>query len=545
MTQVTEPYGLNADRLDSGRGPWRPVAVCLVLGLIIGALIGVGYSATRSTSYTATTALSVQPDSLVNTQLGQNAPTVDSTAFIQSQLVVLNGSQLADTVQTTLKLSSRPSVNSTQVGTSYVVQVTGTSNDRAQALAIANATASAYSTQRTTSLSASITASIKSIRTQLANTQKSLATAQAQTPLTDGLTPSETALQTEYERLLSVGSALNLALPQVGQVVTVLSPASVAPDAVSSTKKYLVGGAILGALLALVLLIGARRAFPRIRSVSDLAGLNVPVLLPVLPRHGRRDASWGTGEARVLAARLTGHGPGPSEPVIVVGATRGVGTSFVAASIAAGLVERGPVLLVLAAELTQGSQNRALKLVDGPNLPTNTPNSLAHLIRRAQQSEVAGLWVLPGSADNPELSGPAAVRAARFNEILDRATEAGWLVVLDAPALSESDLALNCAGSAGAATLVVGRGASQPSEIVSAAELFDAHSSRLAGVLLNDVPRRFSRPSPTAPVASSVPQAKATAPASGRRRAGDASRPTGAEHENVNDVVPFPPDTSW
>lgn len=501
MTQVSEPRGVDSDRVDGGRGLWRSAVVALTVGLLVGAFAGALYGRSRPSSFQATTALSVLPDSTISTQQDQGAPTQDATSFIQSQLVVLNGSQLAEQVQKQLSLATSPNLSSVQVGQSYVVQVTATAGNRQQALATATAAGNAYAALRLRQLTSTINASIASTRAQLAAVRANLISAQNSATPNTGSTPSETALQTEYERLLSVSSALSLASSQAQRVVTVLTPAGVAAGSLSMVTKDAVGGMLAGALLGLVVLIALRRAVPRVRTIGDVAALGVPVLLPVLPRrswwarHGR--AAWRSSAGRLLAARLTGRGPGPTQPVIVVGATPGVGTSFVATSLAAALAERGPVLMVLATELVDRPRGQVLAGAPAPNpgaLTTGDPVDVAELIQRARPAAIPGVWVLECDPTVPELAGALpSTRSALLADIMSAATASGWLVVVDAPALSDSDLVLDCTAGGGVATLVVGRGVSRTGEVLSAVELFDAHATHFEGVILNDTPGRFMR----------------------------------------------------
>lgn len=494
ISHTYEPLQLDSDRIDGGRRRWRPLAAGLVLGLVLGALVGGLYGAHRPASYRAAAALSVLPDTVVNSAQDQNSPTLDATSYIQSQLVVLNGSRLAAQVQQQLKLSSSPDVSSIQIGQSYVVQVTATAGSAQQALSVASATASAYARLRSQQLTAELNSSVKSLQTQISGVRSSLALAQ----LAPGLTPSETAQETEYERLLGLDSSLKLALPQVNRLVTVLSPAALSRSSLSPTVKDLLGGAILGALLGLALMIVLRRATSRIRTVGDLASLGVPVLLPVVERRstrGRRNpAAWRGGPGRLLAARLSGNSTEGVEPIIVVAASPGVGASFVAATIAGGLTERGPVLLVLAAEIVNGSRQRRLGAATGAAASAIRPPELlgetVRLLGEPMPSTVPGVWLLPGDQESDGLRGVLpSTRPALLADVSRRATTAGWQVVIDAPALSDSDLALDCAAGGAVTALVVGRGISRPAEVLSAAELFQARGTRFAGAVLNDAPR--------------------------------------------------------
>ncbi len=142
MTQASTVRGVDSDRVDGGRRPWRPAATVLVAGLLLGALAGGFYGAGKRTSYRAVISLSVLPGSAVTSQVPgtpAGAPSQDATSFIQSQLVVLNGAPLRSQVQQQLKLRVPPDLSSTQIAQTYVVQVAANAPVRAWALDAANA----------------------------------------------------------------------------------------------------------------------------------------------------------------------------------------------------------------------------------------------------------------------------------------------------------------------------------------------------------------------------------------------------------------------
>lgn len=141
---VSEPRQVDSGRVDEGGRQWPIVLAVLIIGLVIGGLVGGVYGATRPTSYEASTALSVQPDPTIDVtsqNSNQNStPTLDASAYIQSQLVIINGAQLADRVRDAENLSSRPDVTATQVGQTYVVDITASAASKSRAAAIARET---------------------------------------------------------------------------------------------------------------------------------------------------------------------------------------------------------------------------------------------------------------------------------------------------------------------------------------------------------------------------------------------------------------------
>jgi Mrp family chromosome partitioning ATPase len=464
---------------DVDRRRWRAVVSALVLGAIVVGALGALYGSTRAPNHSAQTALSVLPDSAVSAD--QNAPAVDATSFVQGQLVVLNGAQLASQVQKQLSLASLPSLSSKQVGQSYVVQVRATAGSSSQAASIATAAASSYAKQRSQQLRTAISSSITSTNQQLKSVSASLTAAAKLAPTTGATTPAENALQTEYQRLLTVNSGLQLSLTQVNKVVTVLSPASVDGSSLSATTKDGLAGALLGAILGIAAVIGYRRAVPRLRSVADVDALGVEVVLPVLARGVRGRSRVNAG--RLLAARVARHeGPSPA-PLVVVGATSGVGASFVAASIAAGLAERGRVLLIVA-------DDRDIDAIE-PNQVEAYPRWADELIATAQRSTVHGVWVLQFGI--PAVGTSAVDRRALLAEILRQAAGHGYLVVVDTACLAQSSLALELAQAGAEVALVIGQGVSRAGEVLGAVDVLDSNAVVCAGVILNEVPMRFGR----------------------------------------------------
>jgi Mrp family chromosome partitioning ATPase len=537
--------GVNSDRVDAGLRQWPTVVASAAVGIIVGVMIGGFYGASKPVSYQATMALSVLPDSTVINQAAPGTPALDAASFIQSQLVIFNGGQLAQKVQNNLALRSRPNVSSTEIGQTYVVQITATAADSQQAVAIATMAGTAYAAERSAQLTAEITGSLTSTTSQLTAAAASLAAARSPA---SGVTPAETALQSQYQQLLSQSSALQLALPQVGRVVSVLSPASVSTGSLSTTTKDRLAGALVGALLGLAFPIALRRLVPRLRTIGDIAALGVPVLLPVLPaqrlRPWRRDRGWPSSAGRLLGARLISPSSTIRQPLIVVGATRRVGASFVAASLAAGLAERGSVLLVQISELVRTpSGGRSNKLGASPHSRmalAKTPN-VGELMDHMMPSVISGVWLLPCDSHIPPLAGASpSARAALLADMVARAAEAGWLVVVDAPALSESDLALDCAAVNGVVALVVGRGVSRPADVLIASELFEVHGNRLAGAILNSPAPRLlglgGRSSvslaATRELGDAIPS-RPTEPRGGRRRADANGGPSRADDQMV------------
>lgn len=490
-TRQIELRQIDSGRVDDGYRQWPRLLLTLLIGLLVGALVGGLYGASRPATHEASTALSVQPDPTIDITSQNNnqnsTPTLDATAYIQSQLVILNGRQLVDQVQTALSLPAKPTVTATQVGQTYVVEIVADAASEKRAAAIARETGARYIAIRTGQLRTEVNGLLTSTNQQLTGVSKSLAASQRGRSTTAALTPSQTALQTEYERLLSVRSTLNALLQQSNRVVTVVSPARATSAALSETVKDTLGGALLGAVLALVIFFIARRSRHRVRSLADLAALDVPVVLPVLPKPTlsqlrRGDVRTGT-ETRVLAARLIAEAGVERRPLVFVGTDSGAGTTSVAESVAAALGSTGPVLLVRAGDESSVDAWATVDVDSSVPAPTH-----AGVVR----STIPGVW-LPGDTGIDAGSSPGH----RLVQLLDEAALLGWQVVVDAGSVSTSDVATRCARAGAALVLVVDRGRATPSAVLSATELFEATGSSMIGAVLNDpagvVGRRLQR----------------------------------------------------
>ncbi len=544
-----EVAAVDSDRVDGG-SVWRTVLAALVAGLVVGAALGAAAAGLSAKTYQASTALSVLPDPTLSTSSQSDSSTVtqDATAFIQSELVVLNGSDVSTSVRKRLGLSAKPDVVSTQVGQSYVVRVTATAATQKRAVAIARETATVYAAERSSQLTKEITSLQGSVTQQLNTVQKSLTQARRGQSASSALTPSQTALQTQYEQLLSERSDLSNTQANISSVVRVLTPAQASSSGLSTMAKYALGGALVGALIALALLVLVRRSRPRIRSVSDLATLNVPMLLPVQPapslRAVRSGRAWRLPAARLLAARLQSEIKTAGSLLIVVGTDGASGARAVASGLAAQLVGRRPVLLIsegidvrAAAEqaaepvLGEDDPDTAASLADelamshlfgedgystpvyngqspgsvDPVTPDGRPagrndphDGAVDVIPRVIPSAAPGVWLLPLDAasftDPDERSEPRlGGRYGDLPDVIYAAVTSGWLVVLDAPPLSESGLAIDCAENGGLLALVVGRNRSTPAGVLGAVDLCDARRMPLSGAVLTDAPGAVGR----------------------------------------------------
>ena len=491
------------------------LAACVAMGLALGVLAGVLLNATRAPESRASTAITILPDASLTTLAGSVSPNQDASAFIQSELIVLNGESLRTQVQEQLGLSSPPRVSSSQVGLTFVVDITATAGNDAQATAVAGAVSDLYTQARESALTDSLATAIASVGTQIDSVNRSLQAPGTTTPNDTGnVNPQADAQRLELGRLLSLNNSLTLAKGQVSQVVTTLQPpVLVGASALESNGVTVLGGALLGALLAVVVILALRRYRSTDRGPErDMAALGVPVLRPALPHavaHSRQAALDEVGSAaRLLGARTLRRGPDGSGALVLFGAREGVGTSFAAQAVAARLAESGPVLLLLAAELV-GGPDTDLESMDGPagadatgllSLPPG-PLTAEQVWDASEESAISGVRTL---ARGRGARRPAAFASLLRDGLLEAAGATGALVVVDAPSLGRSSTTVELARRAGGAVLVVSAEAFRGPEAAEARDVFQAQGVELIGILLNS-PGRLRPGRPSSGGASRVP----------------------------------------
>lgn len=481
---------------------WRsmlmPLLLWTMVGLLLGALLGWAVGGARPSSFHAEAAISILPEtSITSLALGEQRGAQDVTAFVQSELIVLNGRALTSQVQERLGLQDPPDVSSSQVGLTYVVIVAAEAESSAAAINVVSTLVDVYTAQRRGALAADLERAAVSVTGELDQLRGSLQSPALASVDTEGPPNQVIALQEEYGRLLAVNSALNLARGQLDRAVTIVQPPTIVSGSLLPTSAgFAIGGGLLGALGGLGAFQLRRRSGDRLRDPEDLARLGVPVLLPALSCARGRDLATAVAqvasEARLIAARVdSGVGPEPQE-VVLFATSPGAGTSFVAAALATRLAERGPVLLVRLADLlttpvgrtSSGLVNEKPGLLQ---LPAGrlTPALIESVIR---PSKLGGVSVLTRGHGR---GGASPLATLLDDGLLDAVTGCGRRVVVDAPALQQSAVAVELARRAGGGVLVVGRNRSRTLDVVLAQDIFATQNVRLIGVVFTSPRQRI------------------------------------------------------
>jgi hypothetical protein len=481
VTTLHEGGALDVSPDQLGEPSWFSAPLAwLAVGLIIGAVFGGLVSLAKPQPKSAVTTIEILTDAeaLASTTNSGTGTSDDTTSFVQGQLVVLNGNDLRQQVQRKLLLSGLPAISASQIGTTDVVNITASASTVAQARAIATQASSTYRTQRVSQLSTEVKQAISTLDTQVNAVKADIATASK-----SGSSSSVTALQSEYESLLDQLNTLQVSQAGVSRAVSTLQPAVGEAPGLSSKAKYVLGLAVVGAIIALIALFVDRRIRPRIHTIADLGAIGVRPLLPSVARdagdlrHRDRESSRSLA---LLAARLV-----PGANAVLIGTTSGVGTSYVTAAIATQLAQIRRVLLIVA---TDGATNSAADLARlGASTNAHAvleadvaSGSAAEIIDRVKvPTRTEGLWVVPcGESSSRRL-------LATLGSIVTAAQQARYTVLIDGPSLDRSSVSVELARLVDGAILVVGRGISQPVDVMSAVDILESRDIPVAGAVVN------------------------------------------------------------
>lgn len=171
--------------------------------------------------------------------------------------------------------------------------------------------------------------------------------------------------------------------------------------------------------------------------------------------------------------------------VMVTSSQPGAGKSFLCSNLAVLLASAGKRVLLIDADIRRGQAHRYFGLQPAPGLPEAIASGA--LERAVQRSAVSGVDVLTrgAAARSSELFNDG-----RFKALLEAAARRYDIVVVDtAPILALHDAA--AIGRLGATTLLcVRHGRSSMPEIREAERRLRNAGIAIAGVVLNDVPRR-------------------------------------------------------
>lgn len=265
------------------------------------------------------------------------------------------------------------------------------------------------------------------------------------------------------------------------------------------TKRNVVFGVILGALLGFGLAALLERIDRRVRSVEELEELYELPLIGRIPRSrtlaGEDGDGLGTqtpeGEAfRILRANLRYFGVDEDlHTILVVSPEQGDGKSTVARGLAMTMAEMGDDVILIEADLRKGSEY--LRITGEPaaglsDVLSGTP--LEHVLIGAQvpspvAEETRSLTVLPSGNVPPNPS--ELLESERMADVLAALRESFDVVILDSPALGAVSDALALVPASSEIVVVGGLGKTNRDAALEMKKQFSLLDKQPIGVIVN------------------------------------------------------------
>jgi hypothetical protein len=458
-------------------------ALLTLLGALLVGTVSVLAALQDYPTYQATLQMRIEPDPVVGAEVARSE--VDQETFLASELVVLNGPEIRNSLSGQLPDEVDVAVRTDQIGSTSVVVVSATAPTEAQAREGADAIAARYAGRRKQDLLRRIASVQAEVDRQLAATSGAIDAIAEQTGVTSDIQRS--ALAAEYSRLIELQRNLQLAADASRRLVTVVKPTEIGGvEQLISPARNGVLGALAGAGLGLGAALGLSRWRRRVTGLDDLLELAPDVSLPSLPQlHGRERTTRAGAAAAAHVSSLTPPGGAFGEPAVVVVAPRpGAGATFTAVALAVASARRRPTVLLAAGDALDGGAADLLGL--GAAAVGDEPAGTPLPTRHQGLSYVAAV----------KGTGPAALadlEARIADGLLASIARPGVSVVVDAPALSHSAAGLDLARESGAAVLVGGVERTRAAELDAAAAAVRRVGASLTGVVLSNPPRRLLR----------------------------------------------------
>jgi capsular exopolysaccharide synthesis family protein len=208
-----------------------------------------------------------------------------------------------------------------------------------------------------------------------------------------------------------------------------------------------------------------------------------------LPGRGGRSIPVLADAFREISGTLLRGPARHAKTLLITSPSRGEGRSTVAGQLAIGFAQEGLRTLVLDCDLSNPTQDKIFGIEPAPGLFSVLSGSekLAYAVQTTQQDQ---LYVMPcGLADGQAADQSiTSFLGKRFDDVMQVLRNTFDRIIIDSPALTDTDDGLRLAGLADATLLVLRMNRS--SQKVAAAildELFEAGANVL-GVIANDVP---------------------------------------------------------
>lgn len=340
-----------------------PLWPLTIIGLVIGASIGMFVSSDVGRAATASTLIridpTVGPDQILT---GGSSSSDVPQAYLADQLAYLSSDGYRREVSKALGLSSPVDLTATQEGQAMVVRITATADDPDRATGIVNAAVDVYRRVANDSTVQRLTAAMAAVDAVMATTRDdAIARVGGNVENVD-----QAALDARLETLRIQRVSLDVALRR-GAGVDVIDPvwASEVEPSVSPLLGA-VGGGFLGGLLALAAGLWWRSRSGVIASAGAVERAVGTVLGPVvtLSKKSGPLSARETAAARALYSQLAATGGGR---IVVVGTSPSSGANSVGRLLVHAAAEHGDAAAVDATDSIGMGDLRAR--LQGSNLP--------------------------------------------------------------------------------------------------------------------------------------------------------------------------------
>jgi Mrp family chromosome partitioning ATPase len=488
------------------------VAVCGVIGVLVGLIVSLA-----STRYQASSLVRIGQKTSQSTT-GQ--PTVDQLdRYVQTELYAFTSRDLLDEVGGKAHVAGTPNISATQLASTDVIRVTAEADTPATAVALADTAVDVYMKLRLAASNAKAGQTLTTLTGEIDQTRQQM----DQLGYGNVDSAMRSALDARLSRLVEQQDQVQLdASGEAATVQVVTSAAAEGGVPASSPLSSALLGGLLGALAGVGVAILLSRSDGRVEGPGDLRDIVPPKTIVEIPK-ARRDRRGLASGPPSRAVREPSDRPGQrpvvpqlrrlsyglarvtatfGQPVLVVGDTTGAGASFVATELALNAARKGPTILVAAGDVLDGRISMTF------GIPTVYYGGMATAARGQRPVDELQALLRPTSVDQLEV----LVEGPRGDDGLERLEEAAAMhglgktlallnaaVVIDAPPLNESTLALDLAEDAGAAVFVVREGVSQRQHVRASIDLLTRVRPQIDVVVLNragtpsQLLRRFRR----------------------------------------------------
>lgn len=464
----------------------------VVLYLLLGALGGWLYSASTPATFTSTARVLVNPSSgnpFVPTPSSVRQDEMTSleteaqvlrSAEVLEQVVATNPGWTVGQLQRNLSVQVPPNTQ--------ILEITYSSNDRAEAQAVAQAVADGFLANRVQRYEEVNGARIARVQDRTAEVAEQL---EQETALAQEGSDAEKlfhlemveTLRNELVSLRAQRTALDNSESPAGAVI---APASAAASTAGLTSMVVpVGGALVGLALGCLVAVVLERLRGRIGSEHDVELRGVPVLATVPARDLgaklRRTPQLEDADVTVRRLRATILDLDPRPDVIsVVPTGSGVGDAAATETIALSFAKAGHSVVLVRADLDPTGPELGIEERDGLSqmLMYERMNALELL----QPTVEPLLSVLPGGGHAAQ--GRELLVADRFRAVLNPLVDAGHLVVVQAAGI-DSPEGEAATGASDLSIVVVTRGSTPNQSVDRVAKLLRRTGAAIAAVVVD------------------------------------------------------------